>query len=103
MSESKEYLALVGTTSQLEKAFESDTDLYHYLHLKGYIKDDHYNEVINPRSALSKKEKSSMVVSAIRQKVALNSQRYYVLLNYLRLNPRKYGDVVNLLEDTLSK
>ena len=99
MGDNLESTVLLVCTSQLEKAFESDRDLAHHLNKEGYVKDDEYNEVTDPKSIISKREKASILVSGIKKTVALNSQRYHDFLDYLRLSPRKYGDIVGILDN----
>ena len=98
MGDADEYTVLLHLTSKLEQEFEGDTDLAHYLHEQGYIKDNDYSDIIDPKSLLSRRDKSSLLVSGIRQKVALYPRKYHDIVDYLRLNSRKYGDIVNLLD-----
>ena len=100
MGEEVESRVLLRCTSQLENAFESDSDLAHHLNGEGYLKDDDYESVVNPSSLLSKREKASVLVGGIRNKVALKPERYHDFMKYLRLNPRKYGDIVSILDAT---
>ena len=53
MSDSVESNVLLRSTSFLERAFESDSDLAHHLNKEGYLKDDDYDDVINPKTMLS--------------------------------------------------
>ena len=98
MNDDVESLVLLDCTVQLENALEADTDLAHFLHKEGFLKDDDYEDVINPKSLLNRKEKASILVAGIKNKVTLNSQRYHVFLKHLRLFPRKYGDIVHILD-----
>ena len=99
MGENLESTVLVVCTGQLERAFECDRDLAHHLNKEGYVKDDEYNEVTDPKSMLSKREKASILVSGIKKTVALKSQRYHDFLDYLKLYPRKYGDIADILDN----
>ena len=99
MGENLESTVLVVCTGQLERAFECDRDLAHHLNKEGYVKDDEYNEVTDPKSMLSKREKASILVSGIKKTVALKSQRYHDFLDYLQLYPRKYGDIADILDN----
>ncbi len=103
MAETVESLVLLRCTSQLEIAFESDVDLAHYLNVEGYLKNDEHEAVINPSSVLTKREKSSILVRGIKNKIELNSNRYHELLRHLRLNARKYKDIVDILDTEYGK
>ena len=98
MSDSVESNVLLRSTSLLERAFESESDLAHHLNKEGYLKDDDYDDVINPKTMLSRKENASILAGGIKNKVEQNPQRYHEFLKDLRLSPRKYGDVVDLLD-----
>jgi len=103
MGDNIEYQVLLHLTSQLELEFEGDIDLAHFLNREGYIKDNDYSDVINPKSLLSRNNKSSILVSGIKHKVASYPERYYGLIDHLRSNSRKYGDIVNLLDVKFSE
>ena len=77
---------------------KSDSDLAHHLNKEGYLKDDDYDDVINPKTNAMRKEKASILVAGIKNKVEQNPQRYHEFLKHLRLSPRKYGDVVDVLD-----
>jgi len=103
MGEEVESRVLLRCTSQLENALESDSDLAHYLNSEGYLKDDDYETVVNPTSALSRREKASLLVGGVKNKVALKPERYHDFVKHLRLNARKYGDIVSILDATYGK
>ena len=50
MSNSVESNVLLHSTSLLERAFESNSDLAHHLNKEGYLKDNDYDDVINPKT-----------------------------------------------------
>ena len=56
------------------------------------------DDVRNPKSLLSDQEKAGLVVTAIKDKVSLNSRNYRKLLDYFHDNERVYGDIITILE-----
>ena len=103
MADEVESRVLRRCSSQLENAFESDSDLTHYLNSEGYLKDNDYEEIVNPNSTLSKRDKASILVKGVKNKVSLNANRYHEFLKHLRLNTRKYGDIVDILDSAYGK
>ena len=99
MAESKECATLVKHIKELEIALSSDTDILHFLNKEGFIKDNVYDEVRDPKSTMSPAEKSYKVVNAIRNKVKLNPQSYHKLLHHFRQDRRSYGDIANILDN----
>ncbi len=98
--ESKEYATLDSCSDRLEIAFTRDRDILHFLEQEGYnIPDD----VINPKSMLSDQEKAGLVVTAIKNKVSLNSRNYQKLLDHFHSNERVYGDIITILEQAYNK
>ncbi len=90
-----EYATLVSCTDKLELALKGDKDILHFLEQEGYnIPDD----VSNPKSMLSSQEKAGLVVTAIKDKVSLNSRNYRKLLDHFHSNERVYGDIITILE-----
>ncbi len=94
--ESNEYATLVSCTDRLEIAFTGDRDILHFLEQEGYnIPDD----VSNPKSMLwTDRERAGLVVTAIKNKVSLNSRNYQKLLDHFHSNERVYGDIITILE-----
>ncbi len=90
-----EYDALVSCTDKLEIALTGDQEILHFLEQEGYnIPDD----VSNPTSMLSDRQKAGLVVTAIKNKVSLNTRNYQKLLDHFHRNKRKYGDIITILE-----
>ena len=102
MAESKEYATLVSCTDMLEIALTGDRNILHFLEQEGYniILSD---EISNPRSSLSAQEKAWLVVTAIKNKVRLNSQNYQKLLDHFHCNERVYGDIIAILDQAYNK
>ncbi len=87
---------------KLEIAFTGDRDILHFLEQEGYnIPDD----VSNPKSMLSDQERAGFVVTAIKDKVSLNSRNYQKLLDHFHDNDRErvYGDIITILEQAHNK
>ncbi len=95
-----EYSTLAICTDMLEIALTGDRDILHFLEQEGYnIPDD----VSNPKSMLSPQEKAGLVVTAIKDKVSLNSRNYQKLLDHFHSNERVYGDIITVLEQAYNK
>ena len=100
MAESREYATLVKHSKELEIVLSSDSDILHFLNKEGFITDDVYYEVRDPKSMMSPTEKSCKVVNAIsRNKVKLNPQNYHKLLHHFRQDRRSYGDIADMLDN----
>ncbi len=99
---SKEYDTLVSCTGKLEIALNGDREILHFLEQEGYNIPDH-DEVSNPRSRLSAQEKAVIVVTAIKNKVRLNSKNYQKLLHHFDSNERVYGDIITILDQAYNK
>ena len=98
--ESNEYATLDSCSDKLEIALTGDRGILHFLKQEGYnIPDD----VSNPKSMLSSQEKAGLVVTAIKNKVSLNSRNYQKLLDHFHSNERVYGDIITILEQAYNK
>ena len=98
MAESKEYSTIIKCGRKLEIALESDKDIALFLLQQGFITQERYDEVINPKSFLTDADKASMLVTAIRNRVELNPRNYHKVVNHLRQNIIRYGDIVEILD-----
>ena len=98
MAESKEYAIITKCSWKLEIALKSDRDIVLFLLQQGFITQEHYDEVSNPKSNLTEAEKVSMLVTAIRNRVELNPRNYYKMVDHLRQNRIRYGDIVEILD-----
>ena len=98
MEESKEYSTIVKCRRKLEIALESDRDIAQFLLQQGFITQERYDEVINPKSNLTDADKASMLVTAIRNRVELNPRNYHKVVDHLRQNIIRYGDIVEILD-----
>ena len=99
MAESREYATLMKHSKELEIALSSDTNILHFLNKEGFITDDVYYEVHDPKSMMSPTEKSSKIVNAIRNKVKLNPLNYQKLLRHFHQDRRRYGDIADILDN----
>ena len=99
-SESIESATLVSCTASLELALRSDRNIAHYLFKESFIKQDIYDDVNDPKSRLSTAEKAGVLVTGIKNTVELNPNRYHKLTAHLRNSPRRYGDIIKILNDT---
>ena len=98
MEESKEYCTIIKCTRKLEIALKSDRNIAQFLLQQGFITQERYNEVINPKSNLTDADKASMLVTAIRDRVELNTRNYRKLVDHLRQNIIRYGDIIEILD-----
>ena len=98
MAESKEYSTIVKCRRKLEIALESDRDIAQFLLQQGFITQERCDEVINPKSNLTDADKASMLVTAIRNRVELNPRNYHKVVDHLRQNTKRYGDIVEILD-----
>ena len=97
-SESKEYSTIFNCESQLKIALKSDREIALFLHQRGIIKKEPYDEINEPKSMLSATDKVGKLVTAIKESVSLNPANYYIFVNYMRQNTRVYGDIVGILD-----
>lgn len=104
MSESLEYKTIVSCAKQLEIAFSSlDRNLVHFLNQEGFITQEVCDDILNPRSTLTNREKAGELVTGIRKKVELSAPKYHSFLNYLCQRGKQYEDIVNILAKRLSE
>ena len=95
MTESKEYSTIVKCRRKLEISLECDRDIALFLLQQG---QERYDEVINPKSLLTDADKASMLVTAIRNRVELDPHNYHKVVDHLRQNIIRYGDIVEILD-----
>ena len=98
MAESKEYSTIVKCSRKLEIALKSDRDIAQFLHKQGLLITDDYDVISSPTSRLSPAEKSSILVTAIRDRVELHPRNYHVVVNYMRQNNTRYKDIIEILD-----
>ena len=97
MTESKEYSTIIKCRRKLEIALENDRDIALFLLQQGFITQERYDEVINPKSLLTDTDKASMLVTAIRNRVELNPHNYHKVVDHLCQNTKRYGDISEIL------
>ena len=98
MAESKEYSTIVKCSRKLEIALKSDRDIAQFLHEQGLLTTDDYDLVSSPTSRLSPAKKSSLLVTAIRDRVELHPRNYHVVVNYMHQNNTRYKDIIEILD-----
>ena len=95
---SLEYRTLVACTQDLELALGSDRDLVHELHQGGFVKDD-YDNIIDPKSSLSAKQKAGYLVVGIKNKVFVRRESYLDFISILEKQPNHfYDDIIETLQ-----
>ena len=99
MAESREYTTLLNCTEALEIELGQDRSVLLFLHREGLIPDEVFESVDDQKSVLSDREKSSMVVKGIKNKVKYTPNNYYKLLEYLQVDERRHGNIVNILDE----
>ncbi len=93
-----EYTTLMNCADKLEIALHKDRDMTHFLHKSGLISEETYDSVSDPRSTtLNPREKASVLVQDIKDKVRLNPENYHILIQYLRENQWQYKDILDIL------
>ena len=96
---SLEYITLEKCVSQLETAFGVNlNEIASHLFQWGVIADDIYEEVVEPQSSYSKDDKTTKLMLQVMKKVKVESSYYYKLINHLRHDMKKYGDIVDVLD-----
>ena len=95
---SKEY---VNCASQLATALHSDKDIPHHLRANGFLTEEIYDDVINPRSMHSASDKADELVSGIRRRVKQSPTNFHKLVDSLRNKEGKYKDILEILEKNI--
>ena len=98
MTDSKEYSTVVNCMKQLEIALKSDRYIAQFLLQQGFITQELYDEVTNPKSNLTETEKAGMLVTAIRNRVELNPRNYHKVVDHLHQNIIRHKDIVEILD-----
>ena len=98
MAESKEHSTVIKCSRKLEIALKSDRDIAQFLHEQGLLTTDDYDVINSPTSRLSPAEKSSVLVTAIRDRVELNPDNYHIVVDYMRQNVKRYKDIIKILD-----
>ena len=90
---------MLRCSEQLSTALQSlDRELVHFLLEEGFITENLSEKVLNPLTLLSAADKAGLLVPRIRDRVKLSFQDYHKLVEYLRLNKRKHGSIVDILD-----
>ena len=104
MSTSRELQTLKTCTPQLETLLKHpERDLVHFLSQKSLISESVQEDVLNPRSMLTERQKAGMLVDGIKDAVSLDKELYYILLRYFEGKGAHYKPVVETLTKTLSE
>ena len=98
MTESKEYSTIIKCEGMLETALKNDKEITHFFHLQGFITSEDYENITGPTSRLSVADKAVILVAGIRDRVKLNPENYHKFIDHLRLNKRRHGDILAILE-----
>ena len=90
----------MNCTDKLEIALRGDRAITHFLHTNGLITEETYDSVNDPRSkTLSPREKATLLVADIKDKVSLNPKNYHHFVGYFRENKRLYKDILHILSE----
>ena len=99
MDESCEYRTLVSTTVVLETALRVvDEDLILFLYQEGFITYEVSEDILNPKSMLTSRQKARELVTGIRNKVELSAQSYHTLVHRLRQSGKQYKSLMDILD-----
>ena len=97
---SPEYNTLLQCADKLELALYSDRGAAYHFNKKGYISDEVCDNVLDPKSTLSKIEKAGELVSGIKRKTKLDPKYYHELMKYFRDDKEKYADIIKILDES---
>lgn len=92
-----EFSTIVNCDRKLEIALKSDREIAKFLLQQGFITQELYDDINDPRSNLTDAQKARMLVTAIRDRVELNPRNYHILVDYLCQNRIRYGDIIDIL------
>ena len=97
---SVEYRTLEACTLDLELALKDPVrDLVHALHRRGFITQDDYDNIVDPRSLLTGRQKAGCLVDAIKKKVCMKRERYLDFIDILKKQPSNYYDeIIEILQ-----
>lgn len=98
-----ESAALKNCTSTLELTFENDRALLLHLLEEDFIEQNFFDEVDDPYSTLTPRQKATKLVKEIKRLVKLDPNHYYILMNYLRLHDRYKAAVAALHNKTTTQ
>lgn len=94
---SVEYTTLEKCTSQLKSALKSDIkEIAKFLFQEGFITIKFYEEVLEPNSTSS--VDADKLLLQVMRRVKLDPTVYYKFVNFLRLNQKKYDDLMDLVD-----
>ena len=93
-----EYLTLLHCTSKLEIALKDKRDIVHFLECQNFILRELHDEVLDPKSTLSKTEKVGQLVEKIKDKILLDSNNYHLFVRELKINLRSFGEIVKIMD-----
>ena len=102
MSSTPELRTIENCAPKMEIAFKgSDRNLVHNLKKEGFFQEALCEDVLNPRSMLTEREKAGKMVEAVRDAVYLSKKKFHTLLAILRQgeNAAYYGSIVDSLTE----
>ena len=104
MAESQEYRTIVSCARQLKIFLGAvDRDIVLFLHQEGFITEEVYHEVLNPKSMLNNHQKAENLWTGIRNSVELSAQSFHTLMNHLRQGGKQYEHIVRILAEDYSR
>ena len=106
MSSTPELQAIKNCASKMEIAFKrSDGDLVHNLEKEGFFQEELCEDVLNPRSMLTERQKAGKMVEAIRDAINLSNKKFHTLLAILRQgeNAAYYSSIVDSLTEEFGR
>ena len=103
MAVSREFLTIKQCSASLETALQSDRNIVYYLNRKGFITDEMFQDLVNPRSMLSASQKAGQLVVRIRNRVKLSPKDYHKLVAHLRQSGKQYSSIMEILDREYSR
>ncbi len=95
---SPEYTVIKNCTSILENALKENRDIVHFLERKNFITEDTHDYVLGATCPLTPLQKSWVLVKKIRDKVKINTQNFYILLEEFKCCKDYYLELIAKLE-----
>ena len=104
MSSSPEYEAIVKYAVGLETALKGcGSGMVHFLETEGFIRESVAEDIRNPTSMLTERDKAGKLVEGIRDAVFMDKDMFHTLLEHLRKSGKFYKSTVDNLTKELVK
>ena len=82
---------------------QEDSDIVHFLYQEGFVTQQVHDEVLDPKSMLNRHQKAGILVTAIKNHVELDAEKYHILVNHLRQSGKRHESIVKILDEEYSR